>query len=218
MSHRYPWSHRPASAEGREKTTDKAAAGSMAPHSLLRPHHDHPLFPISGKPSLLVAHDAIETPAPFLFCCAASVPLRLVRVKGDPCQRLAGGLLTVDAGTLGSRKADARLAATRTSRIKTSVAVQHLRVLASLGPAHSCEKVGSHLTGRIRWARSADAGGRLAGWLSAHIVPPGEYAAVHLTHEHGCTRPALDALIVDRAAGAIAWERRCVRPLRLSVI
>lgn len=44
----------------------------------------------------------------------------------------------------------------------------------------------------------AEIGGRIVGWLSARIEPPGENAAAQLTREHGWTRLAVDALIVDR--------------------
>lgn len=44
----------------------------------------------------------------------------------------------------------------------------------------------------------AESGGRVIGWLSARIEPPGEEAAGQLTREHGWTRLVVDALIVDR--------------------
>jgi GNAT superfamily N-acetyltransferase len=57
----------------------------------------------------------------------------------------------------------------------------------------------------------AEAGGRVIGWLSARIELPEEGAAVQLTREHGWTRLAVDALIVDRGhwrqgAGAALLE------------
>jgi len=44
----------------------------------------------------------------------------------------------------------------------------------------------------------AEVDGRVAGWLSARIELPEEDAAVQLTREHGWTRLAVDALLVDR--------------------
>jgi GNAT superfamily N-acetyltransferase len=44
----------------------------------------------------------------------------------------------------------------------------------------------------------AEAEGRVVGWLSARIEPPEDTAAVQLTREHGWTRLAVDALLVDR--------------------
>jgi GNAT superfamily N-acetyltransferase len=60
--------------------------------------------------------------------------------------------------------------------------------------------------------------GKVVGWLSARIEPPDEDAEIQLTREHGWTRLAVDALIVDqehwrRGAGtallkaAEAWGR-----------
>jgi GNAT superfamily N-acetyltransferase len=44
----------------------------------------------------------------------------------------------------------------------------------------------------------AEAGGSVIGWLSARIEPAEEDAAMRLTREHGWTRLAVDALLVDR--------------------
>jgi hypothetical protein len=44
----------------------------------------------------------------------------------------------------------------------------------------------------------AEAGGKVAGWLSARIEPPEEDAEMQLTREQGWTRLAVDALIVDQ--------------------
>jgi GNAT superfamily N-acetyltransferase len=45
----------------------------------------------------------------------------------------------------------------------------------------------------------AEVDGRVVGWLHARIERPAENAALQLTREHGWTRLAVDALIVDRA-------------------
>lgn len=45
----------------------------------------------------------------------------------------------------------------------------------------------------------AEAGGRVIGWLSARIELPEDNAAAQLTREHGWTRLAVDALVVDRS-------------------
>jgi GNAT superfamily N-acetyltransferase len=44
----------------------------------------------------------------------------------------------------------------------------------------------------------AEAAGSVIGWLSARIELPEEGAAMQLTREHGWTRLAVDALLVDR--------------------
>jgi GNAT superfamily N-acetyltransferase len=44
----------------------------------------------------------------------------------------------------------------------------------------------------------AEAGGSVIGWLSARIELPEQGAATQLTREHGWTRLAVDALLVDR--------------------
>jgi GNAT superfamily N-acetyltransferase len=64
----------------------------------------------------------------------------------------------------------------------------------------------------------AEAGGIVIGWLSARIELPEDSAAMQLTREHGWTRLAVDALLVDRdqwrrsagtalLAAAEAWGR-----------
>jgi hypothetical protein len=40
--------------------------------------------------------------------------------------------------------------------------------------------------------------GKVVGWLSARIEPPDEDAEVQLTREHGWTRLAVDALILQK--------------------
>lgn len=57
----------------------------------------------------------------------------------------------------------------------------------------------------------AELNGRVVGWLAARVEPPEKNAAVQLTREHGWTRLAVDALIVDhgqwrRGAGAALLE------------
>jgi GNAT superfamily N-acetyltransferase len=44
----------------------------------------------------------------------------------------------------------------------------------------------------------AEVDGTAVGWLSARIEPPEDDAAIQLTREHGWTRLAVDALIVDQ--------------------
>jgi len=44
----------------------------------------------------------------------------------------------------------------------------------------------------------AEVGGKVVGWLSARIEPPEKDAETQLTREHGWTRLAVDALIVDK--------------------
>jgi GNAT superfamily N-acetyltransferase len=44
----------------------------------------------------------------------------------------------------------------------------------------------------------AEAGGRVVGWLSAHVEPPDENAAAQFVREHDWTRLVVDALIVER--------------------
>lgn len=58
------------------------------------------------------------------------------------------------------------------------------------------DELGQDHVGSLRLA--AEAGGSVIGWLSARIELPEEGAAMELTREHGCTRLAVDALIVDR--------------------
>jgi GNAT superfamily N-acetyltransferase len=51
----------------------------------------------------------------------------------------------------------------------------------------------------------AETGGQVVGWLSARIELPEDGAAVQLTREHGWTRLAVDALLVDQAH----WRTGC---------
>jgi GNAT superfamily N-acetyltransferase len=49
----------------------------------------------------------------------------------------------------------------------------------------------------------AEVDGRVVGWLSARLEPPGEHAALQLVREHDWTRLVVDTLVVERQQ----WRR-----------
>jgi GNAT superfamily N-acetyltransferase len=79
---------------------------------------------------------------------------------------------------------------------------------AALDPAHFQVPRGKGMAGDWdAWLGQQDEGslrlvgevdGKVVGWLSARIEPPEEDAGLQLTREHGWTRLAVDALIIDQ--------------------
>jgi GNAT superfamily N-acetyltransferase len=73
----------------------------------------------------------------------------------------------------------------------------HFQVPGAEGLAQGWEEELGHNNGdSLRLV--AEAGGSVIGWLSARIELPEDSAARQLTREHGWTRLAVDALLIDR--------------------
>jgi GNAT superfamily N-acetyltransferase len=73
----------------------------------------------------------------------------------------------------------------------------HFQLPRADGPAGEWDgQLGQDREESLRLVAEVD--GRVVGWLSARLEPPEDSAAVQLTREHGWTRLAVDALLVDR--------------------
>jgi GNAT superfamily N-acetyltransferase len=73
----------------------------------------------------------------------------------------------------------------------------HFQVPGADGAAdHWEERLGRDDGNSLRLV--AETGGRVVGWLAAHIEPPADNAGEQLTREQGWTQLAVDALLVER--------------------